>query len=130
MQVHHIAIIASDYKRSKSFYTEVLQFSIVLEVFREETQSFKLDLRNTSGVQLELFSFPDSPKRPTRPEACGLRHLAFGVEDLDSEIQRLLMSGVETEPVRIDPYTNKRFTFFSDPDGLPLELYEDDSSSS
>jgi len=125
MQLHHIAIIASDYERSKSFYIEVLQFSILHEAFREDTQSFKLDLRNKSGVQLELFYFPHPPKRLTRPEACGLRHLAFRVENLDSEIQRLLMLGIETEPVRIDPYTYKRFTFFSDPDGLPLELYEE-----
>jgi len=125
MQLHHIAIIASDYKRSKIFYVEVLQFSIIHEVFREDSQSFKLDLRNQSGVQIELFSFPHPPKRLTRPEACGLRHLAFRVANIETEIQRLLMMGIETEPVRIDPYTYKRFTFFSDPDGLPLELYEE-----
>jgi glyoxylase I family protein len=122
-RIHHIAIIASDYDRSRRFYVETLGFSVIREVYREERASWKCDL-DAGNAQIELFSFPNPPARPTRPEACGLRHLAFEVDDLDAEVARLNAHGVETEPVRLDPYTDRRFTFFADPDGLPLELYE------
>jgi glyoxylase I family protein len=122
--VHHIAIIAGDYQRSKTFYTEVFQLDIMREVYRSERDSYKLDLALNGHYIIELFSFPEAPERPSRPEAQGLRHLAFAVDDLDSTISAIAAKGVELEPVRIDPHTGKRFTFFSDPDGLPLELYE------
>lgn len=122
---HHVALIASDYEASKRFYTEVLEFTVLAENFRVERASYKLDLRGPGDIQLELFSFPGSPERASHPEACGLRHLAFRVSDLDQEITRLNSLGVVTGPIRIDEYTGKRFMFFSDPDGLPLELYED-----
>ena len=122
--IHHIAIICSDYPASKKFYTEVLGFDVVRENYRKDRNSFKLDLRLGDRYVIELFSFPDSPQRPSWPEACGLRHLAFNVSDLEASIQYLNEKGVTTEPVRIDDYTSKRFTFFSDPDHLPLELYE------
>ena len=122
--IHHIAIICSDYPRSRHFYTEILGLPIIREVWREERQSWKCDLE-AGNAQIELFSFPSPPARPSRPEACGLRHLAFSVEELDREIARLEAAGVPCEAVRIDPYTGQRFTFFADPDGLPLELYED-----
>jgi len=122
--LHHVALICSDYERSKAFYTQVLGFRILHEVYREARDSWKLDLEVSPGVQLELFSFPSPPPRPTRPEARGLRHLAFSVEDVDATVLELRRRGVETEPVRIDEYTGRRFTFFADPDGLPLEIYE------
>jgi glyoxylase I family protein len=122
--VHHIAIIASDYARSKYFYTEVLGLHVLAEAYREERDSWKLDLRIADGVQIELFSYPSPPPRVSRPEACGLRHLAFVVPDIEHAIARLREHSVEVEPVRVDEYTGKRFTFFADPDGLPLELYE------
>jgi len=121
--IHHVAIICSDYPRSKAFYTEVLGFEIIEETYRTERDSYKLDLRVGSG-QIELFSFPNAPARPSYPEAQGLRHLAFAVGDITAQIAKLESSGVATEPVRIDALTGKRFTFFQDPDGLPLELYE------
>ncbi len=123
-QIHHIAIICSDYKVSKQFYTEVLGFEIEAEVFREARNSWKLDLKVAGQYQIELFSFPNPAPRPSRPEAAGLRHLAFAVEDLDAAVLFLSDKNVETEPIRIDEFTGKRFTFFADPDGLPLELYE------
>jgi len=123
-QLHHVAIICSDYERSKAFYTEVLPFEIIAETYRAERNSYKLDLTVPGGNQIELFSFPDPPMRPTRPEAMGLRHIAFLVKDLDAEIAHLLAKGISVEPIRIDPMTTQRFTFFSDPDGLPIELYE------
>jgi glyoxylase I family protein len=121
--IHHIAIICSDYERSKQFYTDVLGLTIVQETYRAERRSYKLDLAVDRHYQIELFSFPDPPARPSRPEALGLRHLAFAVTDLDTAIADLNQKGVETEPVRVDELTGKRFTFFADPDGLPLELY-------
>lgn len=121
--VHHIAIICSDYARSRAFYAELLGFAVIREVWRDERQSWKCDL-DAGNAQIELFSFPAPPPRPTRPEACGLRHLAFTVDDLDAEVARLEAAGVACEEVRTDPYTGQRFTFFTDPDGLPLELYE------
>lgn len=122
--VHHIAIICADYERSKAFYTKVLGLQIMREVYRKERSSWKLDLALNGHYIIELFSFPEPPPRPSRPEAQGLRHLAFAVQDIDKAVLQLQQHGVVTEPVRIDPYTEKRFTFFTDPDGLPLELYE------
>lgn len=122
--IHHIAIICSDYETSKRFYVEVLGFSIIRETYRAERQSYKLDLRVSDTEAIELFSFPDPPPRPSRPEACGLRHLAFAVTDLDATVAKLQNKGIEFEPIRLDELTHKRFVFFRDPDGLPLELYE------
>lgn len=121
--IHHIAIICSDYERSKRFYIDVLGASIINETWRAQRRSYKLDLRLGNG-QIELFSFPQPPERPTRPEACGLRHLALAVEKLDTAIAHLQHYKIAVEPVRLDNLTGKRFTFFQDPDGLPLELYE------
>jgi glyoxylase I family protein len=123
-KIHHIAIICSDYERSKGFYVDVLGFKVIREVFREERNSYKLDLEVGGQYQIELFSFPDPVKRSSRPEAAGLRHLAFEVNDIDEAAFHLNELEVVTEPIRIDPTTGKRFTFFTDPDGLPLELYE------
>ncbi|PTT17812.1 VOC family protein [Acidovorax sp. HMWF029] len=120
--VHHVAIIASDYARSRHFYTEVLGLQVVHEVFRAERQSYKLDLQLPDGTQVELFSFPSPPPRPSYPEACGLRHLALRVADMDASVAALVAHGVAVEPVRVDPFTGALFTFFSDPDGLPIEL--------
>lgn len=122
--VHHIAIICSDYQRSKQFYTEVLGLDIQREVFRETRNSYKLDLSLNGEYIIELFSFPNPPARPSFPEALGLRHLAFSVLDIRAERDRLLNLGIAVEEIRIDEITEKRFTFFSDPDGLPIELYE------
>lgn len=122
--VHHVAIICSDYRVSKHFYTEILGFKVIAETYRAARDSYKLDLAVGDHCQIELFSFPSPPKRPSRPEALGLRHLAFAVADLDSVVCELEAHGVEVEPVRVDELTGKRFTFFSDPDQLPLELYE------
>lgn len=120
---HHIAIIASDYLRSKHFYTQVLGAEILCETYRESRQSYKLDLRFADGSQIELFSFPNPPARLTQPEACGLRHLAFKVENIKSAVDFLAKNAVVCEPIRIDELTGRQFTFFQDPDGLPLELY-------
>ena len=122
--LHHVAIIASDYARSKHFYTEVLGLRVVAEHYRAERDSWKLDLALPDGTQVELFSFPSPPPRVSRPEACGLRHLALRVADLDAVVAHLHAQEVATEPVRVDEYTGRRFTFFADPDDLPLELYE------
>jgi glyoxylase I family protein len=124
LRTHHVAVICSDYETSKRFYTQILGLEVVSEVYRRERNSYKLDLRIPDGVQVELFSFPGPPKRPSYPEACGLRHLAFEVPDIDGAVAELQDAGVSVEPVRVDEYTGKRFTFFADPDGLPLELYE------
>jgi glyoxylase I family protein len=123
-KIHHIAVICSNYAAAKKFYTEILELEIIKETFRAERQSYKLDLKVNDTYQVELFSFPHSPARPSRPEACGLRHLAFEVDDINAAASILNSRGVTTEPVRIDEITGKRFTFFADPDGLPLELYE------
>ena len=120
--VHHVAIIASDYARSRRFYTEVLGLPVVHEHYRAERQSHKLDLQLPDGTQLELFSFPSPPPRPSFPEACGLRHLALRVADMDAAVAALVAHGVPVEPVRVDPLTGALFTFFADPDGLPIEL--------
>lgn len=122
--VHHIAIICSDYAKSKTFYTEVLGLQIIREVYRKERDSYKLDLSLNGTYLIELFSFPSPPQRPSYPEATGLRHLAFTVDDLEQAVRELNDRGVQVEPVRIDTITGKKCTFFQDPDGLPLELYE------
>ena len=121
--IHHIAVICSDYARSRAFYRDILQLPVIREVWRAERQSWKCDL-DAGNAQIELFSFPNPPARTSRPEACGLRHLAFTVANIDAEVARLDAAGVACEPIRIDEYTGQRFTFFTDPDGLPLELYE------
>lgn len=120
---HHVAIICSNYARSKQFYTEILGFKILEETYRDRRSSYKLDLQ-AGDSQIELFSFPEPPPRPSRPEACGLRHLAFRVEDLDKAVSDLIEKGIQVEEIRVDEITGKRFTFFKDPDELPLELYE------
>ena len=122
--IHHVALITADYARSKGFYIGVLGLQVIGEHFRPERDSWKLDLRLPDGGQLELFSFPTPPPRPSRPEACGLRHLAFRVKDLDQAIAHLRRHQLAVEEVRIDPYTGARFTFCADPDGTPIELYE------
>ncbi|WP_040813141.1 SMU1112c/YaeR family gloxylase I-like metalloprotein [Nocardia concava] len=123
-RIHHVAIIASDYEKSKAFYTEILGLWVIAENYRAERRSYKLDLALPDGGQLELFSFPDPPARPSRPEAAGLRHLAFVVPDVVEALAELRGRGVAVEEVRVDEYTGKRFAFFADPDDLPLELYE------
>jgi glyoxylase I family protein len=123
-RLHHIAVISSDYAVSKHFYTQILGLEVIREVYREARDSYKLDLLLPDGTQIELFSFPDPPLRPTHPEARGARHIAFEVADLDACVSNLESHGVKVEPVRVDEFTNQRFTFFPDPDGLPLELYE------
>lgn len=123
--IHHIAIICSDYERSKDFYINILGLEFVREVYREERKSYKLDLAINGQYAIELFSFPDPPQRRSHPESCGLRHLAFNVKNIESVIKHLNTYGIVTEPLRVDEHTGKRFTFFTDPDGQPLELYED-----
>jgi glyoxylase I family protein len=122
--LHHIAIICSDYQKSKHFYTQILGLTIIREVYRDERQSYKLDLALNGDYVIELFSFANPPKRVSRPEATGLRHLAFAVKDLDKAVSELAQKGVSTEAVRVDEFTGKRFTFLQDPDALPVELYE------
>lgn len=123
-KVHHIAILCSDYQKSKTFYTEVLGLTIIREIYREERQSYKLDLALNGTYIVELFSFPNPPKRPSRPEAVGLRHLAFEVINLEETIAFLNTKKIVSEPIRIDETTEKRFIFIADPDYLPIEFYE------
>ncbi|PSW10079.1 VOC family protein [Photobacterium rosenbergii] len=122
--IHHAAIICSDYSRSKAFYVDILGLKVLAEHYREARDSWKLDLQLPDGSQVELFSFPNPPERPSFPEARGLRHLAFVVDSVELVADYLESRGVEVEPIRIDEYTGKAFTFFQDPDGLPLELYQ------
>ena len=122
--IHHVAIICSDYPRSKRFYTEVLGLKAIAENYRKARDSYKLDLALPDGSQVELFSFPDAPERPSFPEAQGLRHLAFQVDDVEHVKEYLEAREIEVEPIRIDEFTGKAFTFFKDPDGLPLEVYQ------
>lgn len=122
--IHHVAIICSDYPRSKHFYVSVLGLEVIDEHYRAERDSYKLDLKLPDGSQIELFSFPARPVRPSYPEAQGLRHLAFSVRSVEETVKRLKQHGIAAEPVRIDEYTGRQFTFFRDPDDLPLELYE------
>jgi glyoxylase I family protein len=123
-RVHHIAIICSDYELSMHFYTQILGFKIIQENYRAERKSYKLDLEVGNQYQIELFSFPEPAPRPSRPEAAGLRHLAFEVDNIDEAIAAITADGVIVEQIRIDEFTGKRFTFFADPDGLPIEFYE------
>lgn len=123
-KIHHVAIVCSDYEKSKHFYVDILKFSIINEIYRAERDSYKLDLKVSEHDTLELFSFPSPPSRPSKPEACGLRHLAFEVENIAENVDYLTFKGVDVEPVRVDPITGKKFTFFKDPDDLPLEIYE------
>ncbi len=125
--IHHVAIIVSDYETAKDFYVNKLGFEIIRENYRSSRKDWKLDLRIGTGpeaVELEIFAEPDPPKRVSRPEACGLRHLSFKVDDVDEAVQELKDLGIECEPIRVDEYTDKKMTFFFDPDGLPLELHE------
>lgn len=124
LKIHHIAIICSDYAKSKQFYTEILGLEIIREVYRKERNSYKLDLSLNGEYIIELFSFPDPPKRLSRPEATGLRHLAFSVDNLEAVLAEMEKHKVSYEPIRTDEFTGKRFTFISDPDGLPIEFYE------
>lgn len=121
--IHHIAIIVSNYEKSKDFYVNKLGFQILRENYREERGDYKLDLK-LGECELEIFSGKNNPKRPSYPEACGLRHLAFKVDDIEKEVEELKALGIEVEPIRLDEITGKRMTFFQDPDGLPLELHE------
>ena len=123
-RIHHVAIICSDYARSKAFYTRVLGLPVLAEAYREARDSWKLDLALPDGGQLELFSFPSPPPRPSYPEACGLRHIAFEVDDVAAAAAHMQTLGVVVEPIRVDESTGRRFAFLADPDGLPLELYE------
>jgi glyoxylase I family protein len=123
-KIHHIAIICSNYEKSKRFYTEILGLTPKNEVYRQERASYKLDLEVNDQYQIELFSFPNPPERPSFPEAAGLRHLAFEVDNIAEAVEELKGKGIEIEPIRVDEFTEKRFTFFADPDGLPIELYE------
>ncbi len=122
--IHHVAIICSDYEKSKKFYTEVLGLKVISEHYREERDSYKLDLALGNQYIIELFSFPSPPPRPSYPEACGLRHLAFQVSSVSDAVRELKDKGINPEEIRVDPWTGKKFTFFADPDGLPIELYE------
>ena len=122
--VHHVAIICSDYASSKHFYSEVLGLKLLAENYREHRDSYKLDLQLPDGSQIELFSFPNPPPRPSKPEALGLRHLAFKVDSVEEFAHYLEERGIAVEPIRVDEFTDKKYTFFQDPDGLPLELYE------
>ena len=122
--IHHIAIIVSDYEKSKDFYVNKLGFAILRENYRQDRGDYKLDLQVNQNTELEIFSAPHAPARVTRPEACGLRHLAFTAEDIEQTVQELEGLGIPCEPIRTDPFTGGRFTFFQDPDGLPLELHE------
>ncbi|SQI36442.1 putative lyase [Leminorella richardii] len=126
-KMHHLAVICRNYEQSKRFYCHTLGFEVLSECYRAERLSWKGDLALNGVYMIELFSFPSPPPRPTHPEACGLRHLAFSVKNIDEAIAGLESEGVECEPVRIDPYTGRRFTFFRDPDQLPIELYESNS---
>lgn len=123
-KLHHIAIICSNYERSKHFYTSILGLTVLRETYRDERLSYKLDLALNGEYLLELFSFPEPPARPSHPEATGLRHLAFEVTNLSETIAHLQLHAVETEAIRIDELTGKRFVFIADPDGLPIEFYE------
>ncbi|KWW21404.1 MULTISPECIES: VOC family protein [Peribacillus] len=123
-KIHHVAIICTDYEKSKKFYVNILGCEIKKETYRAERKSYKLDLLVGGEYQLELFSFPESPLRQSYPEASGLRHLAFEVEDIDQAVEELCKENISVEPIRVDEITGKRFTFFCDPDDLPLELYE------
>ncbi len=122
--IHHVAILTDDYEQSKKFYTEVLGFTVLAETYREERASYKLDLAINGHYQIELFSFPEFKERQSFPEAKGLRHLAFAVDDIEEAVNELISKKVNVQGIRTDELTNKRFCFFYDPNGQPLELYE------
>lgn len=123
-RIHHVAIICSDYAKSKQFYVDLLGFKVLDENYRQERDSYKLDLALPNGDQIELFSFPNPPRRVNNPEAAGMRHLAFNVDSIEESVSYLTSKGIDVEHVRVDEFTSKKFTFFKDPDGLPIELYE------
>ena len=123
-KIHHVAIICTDYAASKKFYVDILKFSVIAETYRADRDSYKLDLKVSDRDTIELFSFPAAPPRPSKPEACGMRHLAFAVDNIEENIDYLVSKGINVEPIRVDLNTGKRFTFFKDPDDLPLEIYE------
>ena len=123
-KLHHIAIIVSDYEASKDFYVNKLGFAVIRENYRSERRDWKLDLRINEHTELEIFAEENPPRRVSRPEACGLRHLAFFVDNVEETVKELTEAGIECEPIRTDAYTGKKMTFFQDPDGLPLELHE------
>jgi glyoxylase I family protein len=123
-QIHHVAIICADYKKSKAFYVEILGLTIINETYREERQSYKLDLALNGKYVIELFSFPNPPQRLSRPEGTGLRHIAFEVDDINTIVEELKRNNIIAEPIRTDEITNKKFTFIADPDDLPIEFYE------
>jgi glyoxylase I family protein len=123
-KIHHVAIICDNYEASKKFYVDILKFSVIHEAYRSERDSYKLDLKVSDRDTIELFSFPSPPPRPSKPEACGLRHLAFEVDNIEDSVDYLISQGVNVEPIRVDEITGKKFTFFQDPDNLPLEIYE------
>ncbi|MCY7334677.1 MAG: VOC family protein [Chamaesiphon sp.] len=123
-KIHHVAIICSNYEASKKFYVDILKFSIINETYRAERDSYKLDLKVSDRDTIELFSFTSPPSRPSKPEACGLRHLAFEVDNIEENVDYLISQGVAVETIRVDEITGKKFTFFKDPDDLPLEIYE------
>ncbi|AWG21814.1 hypothetical protein FFWV33_09840 [Flavobacterium faecale] len=123
-KIHHIAIICSDYEKSKHFYTHILGLTIIQEIYRKERDSFKLDLALNGDYVVELFSFPSPPQRPSRPESCGLRHLAFEVDSVVVCRDELIIEGINCETIRVDEFTGKRFFFIADPDDLPVEFYE------
>lgn len=122
-KVHHVAVISSDYETSRHFYVDVLGFQVLREVYREERGDWMLNLK-LDDLEIELFIMKDHPKRPSYPEAYGLRHLAFRVDSVEDTVRELNANGIQTEPIRTDAYTGEKMTFFSDPDGLPLELHE------
>ncbi len=122
--IHHIAIIVSDYQRSREFYVDKLGFEIVRENYRPQKEDWKLDLRVNDTTELEIFGVKNPPERVTRPEAAGLRHLAFYTENIEETVAELEQMGIPTEPIRVDEFSHRKFTFFADPDGLPLELHE------
>ena len=123
-KIHHVAIICTDYAASKKFYVDILKFSVIAETYRADRDSYKLDLKVSDRDTIELFSFPSAPPRPSRPEACGMRHLAFAVDNIEENVEYLVSKGINVEPIRVDLITGKKFTFFKDPDDLPLEIYE------
>jgi glyoxylase I family protein len=123
-KIHHVAIICSDYNESKKFYVDILKFSVINETYRSERDSYKLDLKVSDRDTIELFSFPSSPPRPSKPEACGLRHLALEVDNIEESVEYLISKDIAVEAIRVDEITGKKFTFFKDPDELPLEIYE------
>lgn len=129
-RVHHVALITADYARARRFYLEVMDAEILHETWRAERHSHKLDLRLPGGIQIELFSFPSPPPRPSYPEACGLRHLALATPDLDACVALLERRGESPEPIRVDEITGARFTFLADPDGTPIEFYEEAAGAS